>query len=476
LGQEISAAGFTEADFTAFGKQLEQETRLLGEWQAEGRLSQAGPVIGIELEAWLIDRNFWPAPHNQSFLKRLANPFVVAELSRFNIELNAPPQALGGEGLGKLEQSVAATWQACVSNAHEDVDTAIAIGTLPTLRESDLTLANMTPSNRYVALNTEVIKLREGNPLRIDIDCHDPQGEHLKTSHLDCMLEAATTSFQLHLQVPVGDLSRTFNASSILSAPLIALSANSPFLFGTPLWHETRVPLFEQSIEQAGDERSLHRVTFGTGYMGNDPTAIFAENFERYPPLLPFIDHAEIESLGCLRLHNGTIWRWNRPLVGFDDNGTPHLRIEQRVMPAGPSVIDMIANAAFYYGAVHMLAKDCAAPEARLPFEAARANFYTAAKHGMGAEIAWFDGASRPVRDVLAELVPLAEQGLREQGVSEELIERYLDIVSMRVASGRNGAAWQLAHYAKYGDVFQLTADYLEHQRSGMPVHQWPVD
>ncbi len=476
MGQEISAAGFTEADFKAFAERLATETQLLRQFHAEGRFSNGGPIIGLELEAWLVDRNFWPAPHNQSFLKRLGSPLVVAELSRFNIELNAPPQRLGGEGLRQLEDVLTLTWHACVTNAHEDVDTAIAIGTLPTLRESDLTLDNMTPSNRYVALNTEVIKAREGNPLRIDIDCHDPQGEHLKTTHLDCMLEAATTSFQLHLQVPHGALAATLNASSILSGPLVALAANSPFLFGKPLWHETRIPLFEQSIEQVGDERSLHRVTFGTGYAGSDPTSIFGENLDRYPPLLPFIDHDDIESLGCLRLHNGTIWRWNRTLVGFDDDGTPHLRIEQRVMPSGPSVIDMIANAAFYYGAVHMLAKRCAAPEERLPFEDARTNFYACAKHGMGAEIAWFDGTRRPVRDVLMELVLLAEEGLKEQGVSEELIERYLDVISLRIASGRNGAAWQLAHYAKYGDVFRLTADYLEHQRSGMPVHEWPVD
>ncbi len=228
----------------------------------------------------------------------------------------------------------------------------------------------------------------------------------------------------------------------ILSAPLVSLSANAPFLFGQPLWHETRIAIFEQSIEQAGDDAALHRVTFGTGYAGDDPTAIFAENLENYPALLPIAGENEAE-FPCLRLHNGTIWRWNRPLVGFDADGTPHLRIEQRVMPAGPSVIDMIANAAFYYGAVFMLADRCKVPE--LPFAAARENFYAAAKHGIGAELTWFDGKRHPARDVLAALVPLAREGLRHRGVSAAHIDRYLDVIEQRIASGQNGAAWQLA-------------------------------
>jgi hypothetical protein len=472
LGQEIAAAAFNEADFARFEAQLARETALLRELHAGGKLSGAGPRIGLELEAWLIDRNYFPAPHNQSFLARLGDKFVVAELSRFNVELNAFPEFLEGEGLLATERHLEATWKRCVDNAHEDVDTVIAIGTLPTLRESDLSLDNMTPSNRYAALNTEMIRLREGRPLEIDIECHDPEGEHLRTSHLDVMLEAATTSFQLHLQVPPERLSACLNASMVLSAPMVAIAANSPFLFGRPLWHETRIPIFEQSIEQAGDDRALNRVTFGTGYMGEDPTAFFAVNLANYPVLLPIGGEEEAE-FPCLRLHNGTIWRWSRPLVGFDEDGTPHLRIEHRVMPAGPSVIDMIANAALYYGATFMLEEACRAPE--LPFEAARRNFYAAAKYGLGAEIDWLDGRRRPVREVIAELVVQAREGLARHGVSLEVIDRYLDVIVGRNASGRNGAAWQLAHFARSGDLFELTADYLEHQRSGMPVHEWPA-
>lgn len=479
LGQEISAAGFVKSDFDAFRERLEQETALLRESFADGRLSREGPRIGLELEAWLIDHNFFPAPHNQSFLSRLDDPLVVAELSRFNIEINAPAQLIEGDGLSRLEGDLNEVLQRCINGAHDDVDTVVAIGTLPTLRESDLFISNMTPSNRYTALNRELIRARDGAPVQIDIDSADPGGSHLRTSHMDVMLEAATTSLQLHFQVAADRLSAIFNASVILSAPLVAITANSPFLFGRALWHETRIPVFEQALEQRSTGKGRvshpHRVTFGSGYAGEDPTDLFVENLADYPILLPVVREDGADRFACLRLHNGTIWRWNRPLVGFDENGTPHLRLEHRIMPAGPSVIDTMANAALYFGAAYALAQQLPQAEETLPFTQARGNFYAAAKYGLQTEITWLDGKRRPVRDVLEELIPLAREGLAELGVSKALIDRYLDVIGVRLATGRNGADWQLSHHAKHGDLFRLTADYLERQRSGMPVHEWPL-
>ena len=478
MGQEIDRAGFAEEDFRDFAERLELETGRLCEMLSAGLFSAEGPRVGFELEAWLIDHNCFPAPHNQSFLMRLADSLVVAELSRFNIEVNGRPQTLAGDGLLQLERELEGTWARCAAAAHEGIDTVLAIGTLPTLRESDLSLENMTPANRYVALNREAIRLRGGAELEIDIDCAVPHGRHLKTRHLDVMLEAATTSFQLHLQVPAGDFAARYNAALMLSAPLVAISANSPFLFGRPLWHETRIPIFEQAVEPVSRglaRPSLQRVTFGNGYLGEDPAALFAENLADYAVLLPDAGAASSEEFPCLRLHNGTIWRWNRPLVGFDADGTPHLRIEHRVMPSGPTIVDMMANAALFYGAVHMLAKRCREPEALLPFAQARGSFYAAAKHGLGAEIDWIGGRRMPVREVLAEVIAFAREGLAEQGVEPAAVERYLDLIAVRLATGRNGAEWQLAHHARHGDLFRLTADYLERQRSGMPVHEWPL-
>lgn len=476
MGQEIPDTHFSDRDFDLFRLRLADETRAAQQTFAARGFAQTGRTAGFELEAWLLDRNFYPEPCNQNFLARIADPLVVPELSRFNIEINGTPQALHGPALRLLEDELAATWGRCVRTAHELEATAVAIGTLPTLRESDLNLGSMTPAKRYLALNQQVLKARGGRPLKLNINGI----EQLATTHDDVMLEAATTSFQVHLQVPAGQIARHLNASMLLSAPLVALSANSPFLFGRALWHETRIPLFEQSVDcgDAGDEPG-RRVSFGHAYLGADPTDYFTENAARYPVLLPLVSDAPPADFAHLRLHNGTVWRWNRLLIGFDDapggNRLPHLRIEQRVMPAGPSIIDMIANAAFYYGAVHMLAKRPLAPESTLSFERTRANFYTAARDGLQAQLAWIDGRSGTASDVLQQLVPLAREGLHQLEVDAADIDRYIDVISMRLKTRQNGAAWQLAHHARYRDLYRLTADYLEHQRSGLPVHEWTL-
>jgi hypothetical protein len=284
MGKEIGVHEFSEEDFARFRSRLAQETRSLREAFAAGRCSKAGPFIGLELEVWLIDHNFFPAPHNQSFLERLADPSVVAELSQFNIEINAPVERIEGHGLERMHAHLSETMRRCAANAHGDVDTVIAIGTLPTLRQQDLSLEAMTPSHRYSALNREAMRLRGNMPLNIDIQCASPGGHHFLACFKDVMLEAAATSFQLHLQVPPEALSHTYNASVILSAPLVAIAANSPFLFGQPLWRETRIPVFEQSLQQT---HGPQRVTLGTAYVGDDITSLFEENLRDYPVLLP---------------------------------------------------------------------------------------------------------------------------------------------------------------------------------------------
>ena len=473
MGKEIGGDAFTADDFVRFGRRLGVETRHARAAYARGDFANTGTVAGFELEAWLVDDNFFPVPRNMAFLARMNNPLVVPELSRFNVELNGTPQRLFGTALSRLEGELTATWQQCLRVARDDAAALIAIGILPTLRESDLSPASMSPYRRYAMLNEQILTLRGGRPLTLDIVGIDS----LSTTHTDVMLEAATTSFQVHLQTPASAAARTYNASMILAAPLVALAANSPFLFERALWHETRVPLFEQAVDCCDPGHPEHlRVTFGSGYLGADPTACFAENLSSYAVLLPFEVPGPVGSYAHLRLHNGTIWRWNRLLIGFDDSGAPHLRVEQRVMPAGPSIIDMIANAAFYYGVVHMLASQTVAPEARIPFAVARDNFYRAARYGLQAPLVWFDGQRATAAELLArELLPMARVGLAQLDLAASDVERYLGVIAARLQSGQNGANWQLAHYAKYHDFFRLTADYLAHQRRLMPVHEWPI-
>ncbi|MDJ0977107.1 MAG: hypothetical protein QNI87_01060 [Erythrobacter sp.] len=472
MGEEIAKDHFGEDDFKAFRERLARETALLRRIQAEGGLSDKGPLIGLELEVWLIDHNFFPAPHNQSFLQRLDHDTVVAELSRFNIEINTPVEEIAGEGLSRMHAHLSKTMRHCATNAHEDVDTIIAIGTLPTLREEDLSLEMMTPSNRYAALNREAMRGRGGAPISFDIDS-SKGGAGFNAAYEDVMAEAATTSLQLHLQLDDRKMVSAYNASLSLSAPLVAIAANAPFLFGKPLWHETRIPIFEQALAQP---TKLQRVTFGSGYANEHLIELFEENLSAYPVLLPMCDAAKTDAdFACLKLHNGTLWRWVRPLVGRSSDGKPHIRIEQRVMPAGPSVLDMMANAALYFGAVEEISGYIDAAVAELPFEKARSNFYAAARDGLGAEIEWFGKkARRPVASVLEDVIALAERGLRKLGMAEHLIDKYISTVSMRLETRKNGANWQLAQFDRHGDFHRLTADYLANQKSGLPVHEWP--
>jgi len=474
MGQEIGRIDFAPADFERFGARLGEETALLAEWWRQGRFEQSAFMAGFELEAWLLDHNFFPMPRNAEYLERLASPLVVPELSLFNVELNGTPQALRGQALRRLEQELEQTWRHCMRVAHELEGQLIMIGILPTIRQRDLTLRNISPLNRYYALNEQVFRRRGGQPIELAIDGR----EQLALRHADVMLEAAATSFQVHLQAPAGEVARFFNASLIASAPLVAMSANSPFLFGKALWQETRIPLFEQAVDLGHEARSgRQRVTFGSGYLQDSPLGCYAENRDHYPVLLPIRLEEPAERFAHLRLHNGTIWRWNRLLLGFNQGALPHFRIEHRVMPAGPSILDMIANAAVYLGATRFLAGLRLPPETDLPFDTALANFYSAARDGLDAELTWLDGRRVGVRSLLLdEFLPMAREGLVVLGADADDIERYLDVATTRVASGQNGAAWQCAYAGRHGrDFFRLTADYLEHQRSGMPVHEWPL-
>jgi gamma-glutamyl:cysteine ligase YbdK (ATP-grasp superfamily) len=475
MGDEISHTRFSRAEMEEYRRRLARETALLADWFSEGRFSSLAPVAGCELEAWLVDGHGCPAPLNEAFLARLDDPLVVPELSRFNVELNTPPQPLRGDCLARMEAALTATWQSCVRTAADLDARLVMIGILPTLRESQLSLANMSPLKRYRALNEQVLRLREGAPLELNIHGR----EHLKTRHGNVMLESATTSFQIHLKVGLAEAVRSYNAAILLSAPMVAVSANSPFLFGQDLWDETRIPLFEQSVAVGGFAGVAHgplrRVSFGTGYARHSLLECFVENEQHFPVLLPILFDEADGSLPHLRLHNGTIWRWNRPLLGFDDDGTPHLRIEHRVIPGGPTMVDEVANMAFYYGLVTALVRQEPAAEEQLPFATARDNFYAAARDGLDSQVRWLDGRRHGMDWLLRErLLPLAAEGLTLLGIDAGQAARYLDIIDRRVAHGCTGAGWQRAFVARHGrDMALLTQAYWERQESGRPVHEW---
>ena len=475
MGDEITHSHFSRSDFEAFAQRLQAETRLLGQWFNDKVFSNRVPVCGLELEAWLIDAQGLPAPLNQSFLKKMDDPLVVPELARFNVELNVHPHALQGQALTRLYQGLQQTWERSQTVASELDARLVMVGILPSVEQKHLSLENMSEQKRYRALNQQVLRLRDGEPLMVDIHGH----EHLNILHNDVMLESAATSLQLHLKVGVDDAVRYYNAAQIVSAPLVAAASNSPFLFGKDLWDETRIPLFEQSVEVGGfagaSRGPVRRVSFGTGYAKESLFECFVENAAHFPVLLPIDFEEPAREMRHLRLHNGTIWRWNRPLIGYDDDGTPHLRIEHRVLPAGPTVLDCIANTAFFYGLVQALATAEVPPETQLPFATARDNFYAVARDGLDGQITWLDGRKLSVQTLLLDqLIPLARYGLGLLDIDPGDRDRYLGIVKARVRNACTGSAWQRAWVARHGDDMQaLTQAYYERQQSGEPVHDW---
>ncbi|MEJ1296781.1 MAG: glutamate--cysteine ligase [Candidatus Sedimenticola sp. (ex Thyasira tokunagai)] len=470
MGQEIADSRFSPEDFQEFSRRLKQETQQLAEWFADGAFSSSEPVGGFELEAWLVNSDAQPAPLNTQLIERLGDPLVVPELARFNLELNGDPQPLRGGGLSLMADGLTATWNRCRQVAGELDGRLAMVGILPTVQRSDFSLKNMSSMQRYHALDEQLARLRQGSLVQIDIEGRD----HLRFTHDDVMLEAATTSFQIHLKLAPASSGRFYNAAKILAAPMVALSANSPFLFGSALWDETRIPLFEQAVS-VGDSLEIKRVTMGTRYVSDSVMECFQVNCDRYPVLLPrLMDEPGL--LPHLRLHNGTIWRWNRPLLGFNDAGDPHLRLEHRVVPAGPSIIDSIANAAFFFGAVTALGEMTVPPEQQLSFEDVQSNFYRSAEKGLGADVVWLDGKGVSAADLCRQLLPLARQGLESLGVERREVDYWLGIIHGRLANGQNGAVWQRAWVACHGnDSRGLTEAYMERQESGLPVHEWSV-
>ncbi|MFP4160611.1 MAG: glutamate--cysteine ligase [Ectothiorhodospira sp.] len=477
MGQEIHQTRFTARDFARFQVRLEAETRLARAMAARGAFDPGPPVAGFEIEVCLLDAQEAPAPVNGAFLGRMDDPLATLELARFNVEINTRPHRLEGTVLSDLHRELAATWRRAEAAAGALDCRPFMTGILPTLHPDHLCLDNMSDMKRYRALNRQVLRARQGRPIHLDIKGR----EHLVMDHADVMLEAAATSFQIHLQTPVDTAHRVYNAAILASAPLVAASANAPFLFGRDLWDETRIPLFEQAVETGGYQDvargPLRRVSFGSGFARESILECFEENLEHFPPLLPLCGDDPPEHFAHLRLHNGTLWRWNRPLIGFDADGRPHIRIEHRVIPAGPTLADSLANAAFFYGLVEDLLTLPGGPEGIMTFATARDNFYQAARLGLEAPLHWQGDTPVKARElILDRLLPRARQGLERLGLDTADRHDYLGIIAARVDSGQNGARWQRDFAAAHGrDGTALVRACRERQASDRPVHTWGI-
>lgn len=469
MGQEIQQSTFTQLDQEEFAKKLREETEILRDWFTSKAFATENDHCGLELEAWILDKDGNPVAGNDKLLPAVDDPQVVPEISRFNFEINSKPQKLEGKFLGSLEEDLRGLWNQCDKAAQKLNMDITSVGILPTVRDEHLVMKNMSAMTRYQALNAECLKLRGHKPFVIDIE----RDETIRIEKEDVMMEAAATSLQVHLQTNQEEAADLYNLSLILSAPMVALTANAPSLYGKKLWHETRIPVFEQSVQlnsfKGLDGEQIERVTFGNGYI-NDMMDLFDENL-KFPVLLPYVCDKDPSWLSHLRLHNGNIWRWNRPIIGLDGKGKPHLRIEHRVNSAGPSTVDVVANVAAYLGMAKALMGNTQSLCKDVDFKTAKENFYAAAKDGLDAKLKWA-GESVSVKELLlGELLPKAKDWLKSNSADLSYID---DVIIPRLESGQNGAVWQRNFLEAHGHDYQkLMKAYLEGQKSLKPVHLW---
>ena len=476
------------AKHRAFMSALLNDVNALERMLEEGTFESGVRRIGAEQEMFIIDRSWGPANAVLPILERMADPHYTTELGQFQIEANCDPQFLAGDGLGRLHTQLDHLVDGARRAAQELDLNVVLMGILPTMRRSDLGLDSMVPSERYATLNRVLTELC-GGKFSLSIKGTD----ELIIDHDSVMLEACNSSFQIHLQVGPEEFARMYNIAQVLAGPLMSISANSPIAFGKRLWAETRVAMFRQSVDTRNHRRHPReteaRVSFGTRWVKSSVAEIYKEDIARYRTLvgidldedpMAMLDRGEIPQLKALRLHNGTIYRWNRACFGVTE-GKAHLRIENRIMPAGPSTLDEIANAAFWYGMLQELGAREEDVTRRIDFDQAGANFYTAAREGIGAHFEWLDGQQVTAqRLVLDHLLPLAEAGLRRAGVDEELTKKYLGVVDERTRTIRTGAGWQFRSWNSLRDrstpserSSALVAATVQRQMSGRPVAHW---
>jgi len=506
MGEKVAVS--TElADRRLYRQKLRQCVDAVRRMLAEHRFDGPRAVMGLELELNLVSESGHPVMRNEQVLRAIASSDFQTELAQFNIEVNVAPHRLSGRVLEELREEVDTALRYADRKASEVGARIVMVGTLPTLTDGHTTLGNISADNRYSMLNERIIAAR-GEDISLDIT----GVERLKLDGVSIVAEAAGTSLQLHLQTTPERFPAVWNAAQALSGPQLALGANSPFLFGRELWRETRPVLFEQATDTRPaelKEQGVRPITwFGERWI-DSVVDLFEENLRYFPSLLPICDDEDpervldvggIPALRELRLHNGTIYRWNRPVYDVA-GGVPHLRVENRVLPAGPTVVDILANTAFYYGAVRALAEQPRPVWTRLPFELAAENFHTGAREGIDAELWWpvngrgngsgLRGRGAGVRRIPArrlvedELLPLAERGLEAWGVEPVDRERYLGIIAERCRTGMNGASWQSAVFHRLRDgrgldrdeaLAETTRRYAALMRAGHPVHSWPLD
>ena len=493
MGEQDVDQQFDEKTSQAFMKALLEDLRALEYMIATGGFETGVARIGAEQEMFLVDRNMRPAPISLEVLDHAKDSRLTTEIARFNLEANLTPLSLTGRCFQQMEKELNELLSLVRKSAETFGADVLLSGILPTLQKSDLTLENLAPIPRYSQLNEGVMRLR-GGPFSIHIKGLD----ELQISHDNVMMESCNTSFQVHFQTSPAEFASHYNMAQAITAPVLAAAVNSPLLFGHRLWQETRVALFQHSIDSRSRTQLARgqptRVSFGDRWLKNSVVELFHDQISRFRPIMitqpdedPFqlLARGETPLLSALRMHNGTVWRWNRACYGVAD-GIAHLRIENRALPSGPTVQGEMANAAFFVGLMIALPPEYGEIRKRLSFDNAKENFFAAARNGLNAQLKWLDGKSISATSlILNELLPLARAGLKDARVDSSDIDKYLGVLEERVRSGQTGAQWMLdslvsvkrhmGHEPNDMRTRILTSAILARQKENKPVHEWKL-
>jgi len=479
----------TQEELNGFTRNLLKDVQALERMLHEEIFDTEVIHIGAEQEICLIDENFKPAPRSMELLKKINHDSFTTELAQFNLEANLKPVPFSGNCFTAIEAEISELLGILKKAATELDISPVLTGILPTIRKFDLEASNLTPIDRYFALIEAIEKLR-GKVYELRLEGLD----ELNIKHHSALVEACNTSFQVHLQVKPDEFVEKYNIALAIAAPVMAISSNSPMLFGKRLWNETRIALFQQSIDTRITGEHLRytspRVTFGSSWLKNSILELIREDIMRFKILLMTdidedanrsLDKGITPKLRALNIHNSTVYRWNRPCYGISPNGKPHLRIENRILPAGPSVLDEVANAAFWLGLMNGMGEVYPNLTKNLDFDDAKANFIKAAKLGLGAKFYWME--QKIINDtelIEKELIPIAKEGLKKTGVSQSDIDKYLGVVEERNTTHRTGARWILESYTKLVKhsskeeaTTALVASMLKNQDTNKPVSTW---
>ncbi|MEM7455961.1 MAG: CBS domain-containing protein [Planctomycetota bacterium] len=459
---------------------------------AEGMIESGKTRIGAEQEYCLVRDNLRPALTGPEILQATTDAHFTSELARWNLEINLDPQDAGPGCLTRLENQLLEMLETAHAMAARFDSRVVLTGILPTIRKSELDFNHMTPNPRYQVLDNILKELR-GEEFTLNIEGVD----EFSVKAESILYEACNTSFQIHLQIDPKEFADMYNWAQVIAAPVLACSVNSPLLLGKELWMETRIALFRQSLDirHAGNyiRDKQPRVAFGYDWLRESVVEIFRDDIAKYRLLisadieqnsLDVLDRGEVPELRAMNLHNGTLYKWNRACYGIG-GGIPHLRIENRYVPSGPTPQDEMANTVFWVGLMLGLPDDCRGNwKKHFHFRDIRHNFLKAAQHGLSNEFSWFGRHRTASEIILDELLPLAANGLSKVGIPEEEFGGYLATIEARVRGQQTGADWivkSMRNLRRRNTIDEsmliITHRMNEYCREGVPVHQWePAD